>query len=39
MVHYRALFDDLLGGRIEDTKVDDIPTSSRTGRAPEKMRP
>jgi hypothetical protein len=39
MVHYRALFDDLLGGRIEDTKLDDLPTSSHTGRAPEKLRP
>lgn len=38
MVHYRALFDDLLGGRIEDTKLDDLSTPSPTGRAPEKMR-
>jgi hypothetical protein len=39
MVHYRALFDDLLGGRIEDTKLDDPATSRRTGKAPAKMRP
>lgn len=39
MVHYRSLFDDLLGGRIEDTKVDGLPTPRSTDRAPEKMRP
>lgn len=38
MVHYRALFDDLLGGRIEDTPLDELSRPSRTGRAPEKMR-
>ena len=30
MVHYRALFDDLLGGRIEETSIDDMPAPSRT---------
>jgi TolA-binding protein len=38
MVHYRALFDDLLGGRIEDTKMDDLRPLSRTGGATENTR-
>jgi hypothetical protein len=38
MVHYRALFDDLLGGRIEDAQPVDLGPPSRTDRAPEKIR-
>ncbi|MEO8329258.1 MAG: hypothetical protein ABI586_04555 [Candidatus Nanopelagicales bacterium] len=37
MVHYRELFDDLLGGRVEDTTSNNMPSLSPAGRVPETL--